>query len=156
MTVSVSASHRTDTFFGTYKKIHNYQNSGSNLSDHCCPCSTFNPPSKSKNKQRIQNSINNRTYHNADHRISRTSVCSDHMIPADRQNIKWKSKCSNTCIINSIRHNICSCPEQCQKWFQEIISTITASIRPLIASDDNAVPAIPLAFFSCPAPISRL
>ena len=41
------------------------------------------------------------------------------MIPADRQNIKWKSKCSNTCIINSIRHNICSCPEQCQKWFQE-------------------------------------
>ena len=27
---------------------------------------------------------------------------------------------------------------------------------PLITNDDKAVPAIPLAFFSCPAPISRL
>ena len=35
-------------------------------------------------------------------------------------------------------------------------STITARITPMITSDDSPVPAIELAFFSFPAPISRL
>ena len=79
-----------------------------NLPDHGCPCTAFDSPFKTKNKQWVKNRIDNCTGQGTHHGIRRAAVGADKMVSADGQSKKRKTDGDDAYIVCGIRHN-CVC-----------------------------------------------
>ena len=105
--------------FSESGEIKDHQNSGNDLPCDCCPGCAFDPPAKSEDKKRIQDSVDNGSDQRAGHGISRASVCADQVIAANGKHIKRKSDGSDYHVVNGVWHNVRCSAEEVKQRFQE-------------------------------------
>ena len=90
-----------------------------NLPDHGCPCTAFDSPFKTKNKQWVKNRIDNCTGQGTHHGIRRTAVGADKVVSAYGQSKKRKTDGNDAHIVCGIRHDGISCTKENKQRMQK-------------------------------------